>query len=47
MQRHGGSLVVDSELGKGSRFRLVLPASRVRLDLTPGEVKAVKSPAPV
>ena len=47
MQRHGGSLDVDSELGKGSRFRLVLPASRVRLDLTPGEAMAVKSPASV
>jgi two-component system phosphate regulon sensor histidine kinase PhoR len=30
MQRHGGELVIDSEVGKGSRFRLVFPAARVR-----------------
>ncbi len=30
MQRHGGELLVQSEVGKGSRFRLVFPAARVR-----------------
>ena len=29
MQRHGGELKIESELGKGSRFTLVFPASRV------------------
>lgn len=29
MQRHGGELKIESELGKGSRFTLIFPASRV------------------
>jgi two-component system phosphate regulon sensor histidine kinase PhoR len=30
VQRHGGELLIDSEPGKGSRFRLLPPAVRVR-----------------
>jgi two-component system phosphate regulon sensor histidine kinase PhoR len=30
VQRHGAQLQIDSEPGKGSRFRLVFPAARVR-----------------
>ena len=30
VQRHGGELVIDSELGRGSTFRLQFPAARVR-----------------
>jgi two-component system phosphate regulon sensor histidine kinase PhoR len=30
MQRHGGELLIQSEVRKGSRFRLVFPAARVR-----------------
>jgi two-component system, OmpR family, phosphate regulon sensor histidine kinase PhoR len=30
IQRHGGSLHIESQLGKGSTFSLQMPASRVR-----------------
>ena len=30
MQRHGGELLIQSEVAKGSRFRLVFPAARLR-----------------
>ncbi|MEH0165879.1 phosphate regulon sensor histidine kinase PhoR [Roseateles microcysteis] len=29
-QRHGGALLIESEVGKGSRFKLQFPAARVR-----------------
>jgi two-component system phosphate regulon sensor histidine kinase PhoR len=29
VQRHGGELRIQSEVGKGSTFMLVLPASRI------------------
>ena len=35
MQRHGGELDVQSDVGKGSTFRLVFPAVRVRVGADP------------
>jgi two-component system phosphate regulon sensor histidine kinase PhoR len=38
VQRHGGEIDIHSELGKGSRFRLVFPAARVRRAASGAEV---------
>jgi len=38
MQRHGGELKIESELGKGSKFTLIFPASRV-LQSVPAKVE--------
>jgi two-component system, OmpR family, phosphate regulon sensor histidine kinase PhoR len=35
VQRHGGELRIESQVGRGSCFTVVLPASRVRGGFTP------------
>ena len=40
-QRHGAELRIDSTPGKGSRFAIVFPASRVRLAAQPAAMAAV------
>jgi two-component system phosphate regulon sensor histidine kinase PhoR len=47
MQRHAGELDVDSEPGKGSTFRLVFPAVRVRVAASPPTSEASHGEASV
>lgn len=46
IQRHGGELIIDSELGRGSRFSLRLPAARVRQRAMHADTAALQSSAP-
>ena len=51
MQRHGGEVRIESELGQGSRFRLVFPSARLRRTQAPvappeGEAPPQREPAP-
>lgn len=46
IQRHGGELDVQSELGQGSTFRLLIPAVRIRLEVAPAGWAAIDAAVP-
>jgi two-component system, OmpR family, phosphate regulon sensor histidine kinase PhoR len=46
VQRHGAELRIESTPGKGSRFTIVFPASRVKLAVAPEAVTPMAVPAP-
>jgi two-component system phosphate regulon sensor histidine kinase PhoR len=45
VQRHGGEIDIQSEPGKGSRFRLIFPAARVRRSAAGAESSSPAGPS--